>query len=347
MDLREDDFRWAASEGLISDEQANKLWQALSTRPSTSAKFDFLHVAYYFGALLVMGAMGFFVTLAWESLGGGGIFAVGVAYVALFVAVGRVLWKKPETRIPGGLCFTIAVSITPLAMYGLERLTGMWPTSDPGTYRDFHAYIRSGWLWMELETILAGLIALRFVRFPFLTAPVAFIFWYMSMDLAPLLFGEDLSWSERGFISAAVGALMLLVGYLIDRRTREDFAYWLYLFGLLAFSGGLSSVHSDSQLGKLAFALIHLGMIVVAVLIDRRVFLVFGALGVFGYLGYLSWEVFENSVAFPFALSFLGILVLFTAVKYAKNRAVLDAKLQGMVPAWVRTRLPQARLTDR
>ncbi|HEV2381872.1 MAG TPA: hypothetical protein VG206_19045 [Terriglobia bacterium] len=73
--------------------------------------------------------------------------------------------------------------MTPLIIYGLERGTGFWPASDPGVYRDFHQWIRGGWVLMELGTVLTALIALAFVRFPFVTAPIAFALWYMSMDL--------------------------------------------------------------------------------------------------------------------------------------------------------------------
>ncbi|HEY7955162.1 MAG TPA: DUF2157 domain-containing protein [Polyangia bacterium] len=351
MDLGEDDLEWAAKQGLIGAEQAAPLWRALSARaagrapgPSaTASRFDMVHVAYYFGALIVIGAMGFFMSLGWEAFGGGGIFAIAAAYALVFVFAGRALWRKAETKIPGGLLITMAVCMTPLAMYGLERLTGIWPDSDPGRYRDFHELVRGGWIWMELETILAGLLALKFVRFPFLTAPIAFVLWYMSMDLAPLLFGANLEWSERGMVSAGVGAVMLAVGWLIDRRTDEDYAFWIYLFGLMAFSGGLASMHSGSQLMRFAFCLVHLGLIVVAVLLERRTFLIFGALGVFGYLSYLSWDVFADSVAFPFALSFLGILILFVAVKYAKNRDAVDRRLLAIVPEAVKSRLPRAR----
>jgi hypothetical protein len=229
-------------------------------------------------------------------------------------------------------------------MYGLERATGLWPDSDPGSYRDFHVYVKSGWLWMELETILASLIALRFVRFTFLVAPLAFILWYMSMDLAPMLFGHDLSWNDRDWVSVAVGAVMLGVAYFVDRRTRDDYAFWLYLFGLFAFWGGMSVMNSDSQLNRFIYCLINVFMIIVSVLLERRAFLVFGALGVTGYLGYLSWHVFQDSIAFPFALSFIGLLILFSAVKYARNRAAIDARMIAMVPAWLRSRLPRARV---
>jgi hypothetical protein len=40
---------------------------------------------------------------------------------------------------------------------------------------------------MEVGTVAAGLVALRYFRFPFLTAPIAFALWFMSMDLTPLI----------------------------------------------------------------------------------------------------------------------------------------------------------------
>jgi hypothetical protein len=348
MDLRRDDLDWAATEGLVTQDQAARLWTALqdraNARGSTTAKFDGVHVAYYLGAMIVIGAMGFFMTLGWEAFGGGGIFAIATAYTLVFVFVGRALWRMPGLKIPGGLLITMAVSLTPLAMYGLERLLGIWPTSDPGTYRDYHTWVNSGWLWMELETVLAGCIALRFVRFPFLTAPIAFTLWYLSMDLAPLLFGRFISSDDRALVSAAVGLIMICVGYLIDRRTREDFAFWMYLFGMFAFWGALSTLDSGSEVARFFYLLLNVGLIVTSVLLERRVFLVFGSLGVFGYLGYESWHTFQDSIAFPFALSGIGLLILFLGVKYARNRAQIDSRLNALVPAWLEQRLPRARV---
>jgi predicted MFS family arabinose efflux permease len=44
------------------------------------------------------------------------------------------------------------------------------------------------------------------------------------------------------------------------------------------------------------------------------VFLVFGALGIFAYLGHLAYEVFKDSVLFPFALVLLGLGVIVATV---------------------------------
>src|SRR3954465_11418535 len=112
------------------------------------------------------------------------------------------------------------------------------------------------------------------------------------------------------FVSAG-GGFVLLGTFFIDRRTPEDFAFWGYLFGLCAFWGGLSMMNSGSEVAKLVYALLNVGLIFLSVFLSRRVFAVFGSLGVFGYLSHLAYTVFENSIMFPFVLSILGIAVIF------------------------------------
>lgn len=353
IQLSHSDLIWAAQEGLITAEQIQPLWRGLhehagggaaSLEPAPARpRFDFLNLAYYAGALLVIFAMSFFMSLAWESFGGGGIFVIASLYAAAFLRLGKHLLKSPSLRVPGGLLITMAVCMTPLAVYGLERFTHLWPQSDPGNYRGFHEWIKGGWFFMEVGTVAAGLLALRFVRFPFLTAPIAFTLWYMSMDLAPLLLGPQVSWHDRAMVSAVVGGAMLVGSYLIDRRTEQDYAYWGYLFGMLAFWGGLTSMRGDSELRRLLYALINVGLMMLSVLLGRRVFLVFGALGVMGYLSYLSYHVFENSIAFPFVLSLLGLGIIFAAVKYHKNRLLIETAILSGLPPWLRRSLPRER----
>ena len=92
--------------------------------------------------------------------------------------------------------------MAPLFVFGVQDVLGWWTHAEPGNYRDFYHWIKASWLPMELATILAGLIALRFFRFPFLMAPIAVALWFMSMDLVPWIFGEDWSsWEQRKIVS--------------------------------------------------------------------------------------------------------------------------------------------------
>jgi hypothetical protein len=40
----------------------------------------------------------------------------------------------------GGLLFTVSICMTPLAVYGVERATGYWPSTNAGAYRDYYKY---------------------------------------------------------------------------------------------------------------------------------------------------------------------------------------------------------------
>ena len=342
MKVDREDLSWAVSRGLLSAEQGEALWTALKERTAGQQRFDAIHVAYYFGALIVIGAMGWFMNEAWESFGGGGLFLVAAIYATCFVLAGRTLWDKEGLQVPGGLLFTMAVCMTPLGIYGLERWLGIWPQGDPGAFRDYHIWVKGSWLLMEAGTILAGLIALRYRRFPFLTAPIAFSLWYMSMDLTPLLFGrDDFSWEERQWVSLWFGLVVLLVTYLADLRSRgQDLSFWGYLFGLISFWGGLTLMDSDSEWSKFFYLLINGGLIVASLVLRQRVFIVFGAIGVLGYIGHLSYEVFKDSLLFPFVLTLVGIAIIYLGVLLQRHRERIEGSLHRLLPEALRRLVP-------
>ncbi|MBD2597146.1 DUF2157 domain-containing protein [Nostoc sp. MBR 210] len=345
MKIYREDLDWAVSQGLITAEQANALWNALSMRNSERPQFNFVNVSYYFGALIVISAMTWFMTLAWESFGGGGIFLLASIYALCFVLAGSNLWWRQQMKIPGGLLFTIAVSLTPLAIYGLQRATGFWLQDNPGTYQDFYTWIKGSWFLMELGTIIAGLIAIKFVRFPFLIAPIAFSLYFMSMDIAPLLFGEkNYNWQLRLSVSVWFGIACIVIAYLVDIRTRRrdgDYAFWLYFFGLLAFWWGLTLMGDSNELQKFIYCLINLGLILLSVLLRRKVFIVFGGMGVFGYLGHLAYSIFKNAILFPFALTVLGIFIIYLGTVYQRNSRKIEVFLERLLPDNMRRFLPR------
>jgi hypothetical protein len=345
MNISKDDLV-RAGEGLLTAEDCERLWQKLlKQEPSaTKGKFDGANVAYYFGALVVMSAMGWLMNLGFEKFGGAGIAAIATCYAILFVLAGKTLWFKENLKIPGGLLFTLAVWMTPLAIYGLEQAAGVWPQGAPSDFQSYHIWIKGSWIVMELGTIVAGLVALAFVRFPFLTFPIAFSLWYMSMDLTPLiLHRQEFNWDERLWVSLCFGLLILLATFLIDRRTREDYAFWGYLFGMMAFWGGMSMMESHSEWRKGLYCLINVGLILLGVFLQRRVFLVFGACGVFGYLGYLAYHVFQDSFLFPMALTMLGLAIIFVGVQYQRHRDKIEEFFLSIIPESVRTLRPVAR----
>jgi hypothetical protein len=338
--LSVEDIRRAAGANVLSHDDAERLveWakQTLVVATKTDSEaiqsveqrkgLNLVTVAYYFGAMLMISACAWFLGDKWNELGSKGILITSLIYAAISATAGWWLRKKGYV-IGGGLLITVAVSLTPLVVYSIEDLFGVWPGDRPGAYKDYYPWIHGSWVIMELATIAVGAIALRFVRFGFLTAPIAFSLWFLSMDAAAWYLGQhDLDWSVRKWVSVAVGALTLLIGFGLDKvlhksnqsRT-EDFAFWCYLFGLMAFWGGLSSMESTSELGRAIYAVINLGLIATAVMIRRVTFLVFGAMGIYVYLAHLAYEVFKDSVFFPFTLALMGLSMILATV-WAQRR---------------------------
>lgn len=314
------------------------------TSTGKRSNFTIENVIYFFGGLMIIAAMTFFVGMTFEQLGGPGITLVSALYIAAFVVAGRTLYFDHGYEIPGGLLITIAVCITPLLIYGLEVMFDFWPEGTrPGSYHEYHVWVKASWIFMEIGTIAAGALALRFFKFPFLTMPIAFSSWYLSMDLTPFLFGSDtFHWEERLWVSCFSGIIMIIVAYHYDRRTKKDYSFWLYMFGVMAFWGGLSFMKGGGEFGKFVYCLINIAMIFISVIIQRKVFIVFGGLGVFGYLGYLSSSVFKDFIGFTFVLTLLGLAVIGAGMFYSKNREYFET-IPERIPDGLKKYLPQYR----
>lgn len=329
-----DDLARAVSAGVLQPGQDRALLDFLQHNPPAQrASFQLTHVAFYFGALLIMAAMGWLMTEAWMRVGDIALLLLGAGYMLLLTLIGHQLWQRGQ-QIPGGLLGAVAVSLTPLVVFALQRLSGWWPQDDTQhDYHDYYVWVQGGWLMMEAATLLVGLAMLRVLPFPFIVMPMALALWFMSMDLTEWLFGTGFDWEQRRFVSLWFGLLLLICSLWVDGRTRQDFAFWGYLAGLLAFWGGLSLMDSGSELDKALYCLINLGLMGMAVLLRRPLFMVFGALGVSGYLGHLAHSVFEDSLLFPLVLSLLGLGVIALGLKYQKHREQLTHHLRQQLPA--------------
>ncbi|KJK09266.1 MULTISPECIES: hypothetical protein [Pseudomonas] len=337
------DLARAVSAGILSPGQDQALLEFLKRQPATQASFQLAHVAFYLGALLIMAAMGWLLNEAWMRIGDSALLLIALLYIGTLTLAGGFMQRRGQI-IPAGVLGAVAVSIVPLAVFAAERLTGFWPMDDTQTgYHNYYTYVQGGWLLMEAATVVAGLLMLRLIPFPFIVMPIAVALWFMSMDLSEWFYGFSFTWEQRLSVSLWFGLMVLLVFLVIDGRTRQDFAFWGYLAGLLAFWLGLSLMESDSQLSKALYCLINIGLMGVAVLLRRSMFMVFGAMGVAAYLGYLSYEVFADSLLFPVVLSIIGLGVIGLGLFYQKHREVLSTRLRALVPHGLQQMLPGLR----
>ncbi|PWB31278.1 DUF2157 domain-containing protein [Pseudomonas sp. SDI] len=337
------DLARAVEAGVLNPGQDQALLAFLKRQPAQQASFQLAHVAFYFGALLIMAAMGWLLSEAWMRVGDTALLLIALLYIGALTLGGLLLQRRGQF-IPAGVLGAVAVSIVPLAVFAIERLTGVWPLDDSqGDYHNYYTYVQGGWLLMEAATVLVGLLMLRLIPFPFIVMPIALALWFMSMDLTEWVHGNEFGWEQRQQVSLWFGVALLLVFLGIDGRTRKDYAFWGYLAGLLAFWGALTSMNSDNEFGKAMYCLINLGLMALAVLLRRPMFMVFGALGVAAYLGYLSYDVFADSLLFPVVLTLIGLGVIALGLLYQKYREPLSARLRALLPDGLLRALPGLR----
>jgi hypothetical protein len=343
MHYSEADLRAATSAGVIGVAELERLLAFLTQRAvpnpaAPSAKFDIAHLLWYAGALIVIGSMGVFSTLAFSMLGGRALFACAIAYAVAFTVAGDYLWRR-DLRVPGGLLIAIAVSMAPLAVFGIQDEFAAWGKfGKPGSVQDFYVWIKGSWIVMEIATLAAGAIALRFYRVPFIVAIIAVALWFMSMDIAPWIM--DVTQSDYEIcrrVSVWFGLAILAVAWTVDYRSRNgDFAFWLHLFGLMAFWGGITASDGGGEFDKALYCLLNAGLLLIAAVIRRRAYAVFGTIGITLYLGHLADVVFKDSLLFPFALSLIGVAVVAIGLLYHRK--------QEAIAAWLATSLPPALL---
>lgn len=191
---------------------------------------------------------------------------------------------------------------------------------------------------MELSTLAVGTILAWKYKYPFLMMPIAVTLWYLSMDVTAMISGGDFDWALRKLVSMYSGLLMIALAFWVDIRSRNkaDYAFWIYLFAVIAFWGGMSLQHSDSELSKLIYFSINLFMIAVGVILVRKVFVVFGAIGCCGYIGHLASDIFKDSWLFPITLTALGLLVIYLGILWQKHEQSITDRARNILPVPLR-----------
>jgi len=359
LKVERDHLTQAADAGLLTRAQEEPLWDFLRQRAGAlpagrdnGPRFTFTNVLYYLGGMLAIGAMSVFMTLGWESFGGWGIFFIALLYIGIaFALAGR--FERQGVVIPMGIMAALIVALVPLATWGLQHALGFWADGvHAQNYREFHIFIDWRWTTLEFATLFAGALMLYRYKAPFLLMPVAVALWYMSMDLVLLLLPPDVrpwsdsEWQLRKWFSVCFGLIMVLIAFWVDLRSRftRDYGFWLYLFGLLTFWGGLTSLGSGQLAGKLVYLAISLGLILTGAVLVRRTFTVFGAIGVANVLGDLSWHMFRNSWLFPLALTLIGLAIIYAGIWWSRNEGRLAVRLRSSLPADLRELIESRRV---
>jgi len=317
---------------IITKKQANNLIDFFKNLPNQSPGFTLTNVLYYFGGLIAIAAMAIFMSVSWNLYGGWAIFYISMAYALLGLGLTHQLDVKGY-RIPAGICATFVICLTPLIIYSFQRGMGWWP--DDTVYENYHTSIRWHWWYMEFGTLIAGVILAWFYRYPFMIMPIAVTLWYMSMDMTYMFTEQSYYNYELGaMVSMYFGIITLCIAFWVDIRSSQsaDYAFWLYIFGIMAFWGGLTCQHSNSELSKFFYMCINLTLILIGVILSRKVFVLFGALGFFIYVSHLAFRVFQDSYLFPIILTAIGFAIIYLGILFQKNNTQITDGIRSIVP---------------
>ncbi|GAA3527034.1 DUF2157 domain-containing protein [Zobellella aerophila] len=333
MHLDKHKLNRAADRGLLRPEQVEPLWRFLTAQDPRQARFQFSHILYYLGGLMAIGAMSLFMTLGWQQFGGWALVTIGLLYA--LTGLGLTEWFRARRLfIPAGICAALVVVLTPLTLYGWQYALGWW---EPG--RPYPLLFGSGhWrlLSLELATLAVAAIMLWRYQLSFLVLPLAAALWYFVLDTGAWLLDERLEvqrWTSLWF-----GLLMTAAAIRVELAAgqRQDFAFWLYIWGATAFWAGLSLIQLDGNEPHPGYLALNLLMILLGTLLVRHVFVMLGGLGTAWYLGYLAYEVFADSLLFPLALTAIGLAMMGLGILWQRHQRRLTERLQRHLPAELR-----------
>jgi uncharacterized membrane protein YjjP (DUF1212 family) len=129
-----------------------------------------------------------------------------------------------------------------------------------------------------------------------------------------------------------------------DIKFKKDYSFWLYLFGLITLSSGLSVFYNENLFKFIMLGVINVLLILFSLFINRNVFIVFGIIGVMEFLSRLSWEFFEGSVFFPFALTIIGVLLILSGIFFQKNRKSIEENFINKLPIFILNLRPKRNI---
>ena len=352
--ITERDLKGLLEAGIVDEATADSIRAYEGAAHADRPRFDFINATYYFGALVVMLAFTWLLFDWYDRYGGIALMALASSYAVLFVLGGDWLWKQRGLRIPAGLLFTLAVCMVPIGVLGFQDYMGWFPVGNAFEIENeaarlaFLRQLQTYQAWIAAATVLVGVGAITLRRFAFMAVPPVLGFTACWALMVEILNGGDAGDQVMSTHLMLAGFFVMAVGFVVDRRTKEDFAFWLYGLGLAHFWFGMIGrlFSAPGEPGELAwgiFAFVNLLLFDISILLQRKVFMVGGAVGIMAYLGHLGFETFENVLLFPFALTFVGLAIMGAAVLYRKNEAKLEQLVMSLLPAGFKKWLPSSR----
>lgn len=334
----------AVERGIISAAQRDAILALRSeddarVAPETEARegFNAVTIAYMLGTGIVLFGFGWFLVDRWRALGPGGVLAVAALYAAVFLGVSTWLDRRGYS-LAAAFANVLAVGMAPIVAWALLELTGLWPEGRRYCGDAFLWECTGKWIALDLVTIGAALVAMRWRPHPLLMHPIAvallFIIAHVIISLEPYGLGRF----ARGWLVVIGASLMLALAWWIDRRDGSasrpgDYGFWYWFAGLALALFSIGSLWDYDEAMRHLLAPIAIAAFGMAVLLRRRLLLAFGFITAAAYLGYLVMDLFRDVVALPILLATVGLAIILLAVwaqrAYPRLVAQADAARGG------------------
>ena len=106
--------------------------------------------------------------------------------------------------------------------------------------------------------------------------------------------------------------------------------FWCYnaLGGIISI---LTQFRWDNEFVYFLTAIFNFIYMFTSIILKRKVFMVWGALGFWTYLGHLAYQIFKDTPIFPLVLVIFGLLVIFFGIYYSKNCKKLEDGLRNLI----------------
>lgn len=338
---RADLDRWV-KEGIITSAQREAILAELGRGPPASAPalvlpaLDLATLLYYVGGVLVLIAYSVFLGLVWEDMEKGGRVAIAAASMMFFAASSLLLLRTERFRLPGELLTVVTVAITPLLMFAVLDVAGLWPEEPTRwpLYRDWEAWeqarvdyvadLQRARLSMAAVSLIAAIVALWRVRSPFLGAAAVVGLDWVAVECGQVLSGATTREFEFGTLEpillATVGGFTVALGVALHGRTRRDYTTWLYALGLgaLIYALLIRALDSDAPGWGVGFLAVAVLMLLLSIPLQQRLFALVGAGSAYIYFGKLVFDVFEGSAAMALTLAGIGLLIVASGMLYQR-----------------------------
>jgi hypothetical protein len=335
IDVTPDEFERRLVAHGHSPDEIRHLWEELAgsepetgTQPTSRLLGLGPVIAVYLGLLLVVAASVSLLAIYWHDLGGGGILALGVFFLAGSLVASTILSRRLLPQAADVL-EAVAVGWVGLVAYATERLAGIWPR---GASNIDHVHV--GLTIIAVAGLVAGLVLLALRLDALLFVPLSLACGLLAIDAAELVFGNNLSPRQRVTFLVPVGVAWIVGGLWLDVTRRRAYATWAHWVGLATAGFAVVVLVPKSVPGFTVIGVLGALALFFSAFVRHWSFTVVGAVGVL--MATMSAIGMLGGIA-PLVIAVVGLALIFVGLRWSRWRDTIRSAVLARMPEAARS----------